>query len=408
MELRSFAKLSPVVQEASCVTLEMLEIDVDERSAIISSLQKSKMKKILNAVRLVVGDWRNWAMVATGWVGELLEGLIDGALVFYRSALLISAQKVSAAALTTSTSSSSQSSRHKDLWRVITAIIVSEIAKIIVVDIKSKVDDLGESAIRMRLQYMLGERILAQDLETHDEKKKAQDRSYRWGLTPGHLLRSFPLSKFFQLPSTSLRVLSTTVTTAFLLFSKNSFLALVVLCTLVAQRVVFDRIRDLKALLWYGYLWGGESISGQRNSTVNIFQAINHFYDVRVNGNELHHLRQLHRKDEAVLVEKDRRSAFDSIYSSITAIISELPTITTYAVGSTLIAKGTLEPSDLVMFPKSIQDLLDEWEDLWEEYTSLYDFDVRILHVTSCMWNAMNIVLLFCISPLLRTMRSNS
>ena len=146
-----------------------------ERENLLTKLRKSKIEKIMRAVKLIVGGWKNWAMVVAGWLGDFLEGVVDGAIMFYRSELLIVAQRVAAATAanhnpfrTTSASALSSSGRisravpYGELLNVVSAILISEMSKIIVGDLKRKVDDLGEKAIRKRLEYMLGERLLAQ------------------------------------------------------------------------------------------------------------------------------------------------------------------------------------------------------------------------------------------------------
>ena len=103
-----------------------------------------------------------------------------------------------------------------------------------------------------------------------------------------------------------------------------------------------------------------------------------------------YHLKELHRKDEVERISSDRSDAFNAMYRSITSFVREMPTITTYVVGCGLIVKRTLAPSDLVMFPTSIQDMLNEWEELLDEYSCIYDFEVRAINVaaahTQCLF----------------------
>lgn len=110
----------------------------------------------------------------------------------------------------------------------------------------------------------------------------------------------------------------------------------------------------------------------------NVMQALHNFYDVRVNGCEFSHLKQLHRKDEAETVSKQRRQAFNSMFQSIRSVVREFPTIVSYVVGCNLIVKGTLAPSDLVMFPTSIQDIIDDVEELYDTYENAFDYEARV------------------------------
>ncbi len=183
------------------------------------------------AIRLIIGSPANWAMVAGGWMGDLMDGMLDGAIMFYRSELLITAQKVASSALgmgsgakdaagRAATALAAGGSSSSDgplplplplggnvpvdsLIQLVAAIVLSELARIVVQDIKQKMDDLGEKAIRRRLELLLGERLLAQDLETHDENSKANECS--WGLSPQAILRSFPIENFIAMPSTVVR-----------------------------------------------------------------------------------------------------------------------------------------------------------------------------------------------------------
>ena len=215
-----------------------------------------------------------------------------------------------------------------------------------------------------------------QDLETYDEKKKAQDRGYTWGLSPQHLLRSYPLEKWITMPSTVLRVGSSTLTTAYLLWSKNAFLFFVVFGVLIGKKFILEQAHDIKSHIWWTYLYRGAPHS--RRAKIDIFQALRNFYDVRVNGNELYHLKQLHKEDEARQIAKHRREAFHGMYYSVTSIIREAPTIVTYVVGCGLIVRGSLAPSDLVMFPTSIQTVIDDCQELYEKYQDIYDVEVNL------------------------------
>ncbi len=418
-----YYKFDPAVQRAACLTLQTLDDDKRTRTELLSRIRKSKLGKMVHAVGEIVGSWTNWAMIGAGWAGDFVQGMVSGALIYYRSELLLTAQSVAAAAVAAASGTSTADSPtaaagggggaaaaaaaagaaaagagaaalpspaaaaavpfspYQQLMSVVSAIIISELAKIVVQDIKSKMDEMGEQAIRKRLEYMLGERLLAQDLETVDDNRLAQERSYGWGLTPQQLLRSFPLEKFFNLPRNFLRVVSTTGTTAYLLWSKNAFLSLVVLAALLAKRWLLDRAGSAKNYLWWAFFSAPHVDGSQRSriGSISIFQALKNFYDVRVNGNELFHLKQLHKKDVAEAVAQDRRDAFDAMYHSVSSIVREMPTIVTYVVGCGLIVKRTLAPSDLVMFPTSIQDMLDDWEELLAEYAGIYDFEARSL-----------------------------
>lgn len=121
----------------------------------------------------------NWAMIFAGWIGDLMEGLIDGAIIHYRSELLITAQKVAAHAAAGSfeTNIGADVSPYKEMIRVVAAIIITELTKIIIADLKDSIDTLGQTAIRKHLQNILGERLLAQDLERYDQRQKAQEHS---------------------------------------------------------------------------------------------------------------------------------------------------------------------------------------------------------------------------------------
>ena len=97
--LSAFQTFLPEVQNGALLTLRTVEEDREERERVLAHIRKSKMGKMIHAVRMIVGNWTNWAMVGAGWVGDVAEGMVSGALMYYRSELLITAQSVAEAAV---------------------------------------------------------------------------------------------------------------------------------------------------------------------------------------------------------------------------------------------------------------------------------------------------------------------
>lgn len=287
-------------EEVKCAACDMLIICEDnlrEREDTLAKLRKSKVSKLLHfclsiivniaehydahknfntqtgkiihAVRLIIGSPTNWAMVGATWIFDLLEGMINGAIMYYRSELLIAAQN--AANQTVNSSDSILKSSTKSLMELVSAIVLTELAKVVIADLKEKVDDMGVSAIQRRLQMLLGERLLAQDLEVHDENEKANE--FGWGLAPSQLFRSFPIQNFIEMPATILRVTSTVLSTAYLLWSKNSYLFVVIACALLAKRFVLEHSSEFKNMIWYNYLDTNCPISNSRRRAIDIFQV---------------------------------------------------------------------------------------------------------------------------------------
>lgn len=106
------------------------------------------------------------------------------------------------------------------------------------------------------------------------------------------------------------------------------------------------------------YIW--KSAHGNRKGAIGIVDALRNFDDVRINGNERHHLRQSRIADEVNGIISNRWISYSGIYRSFTNVMNETPTTVTYLLGCRLIAGGRLAASDLVMFPSSVGRIIRE------------------------------------------------
>jgi len=86
-------KVPPSLQQASIRNLVLLQKSFVENENLVKIVQRSKMKKILEFVRVIVGGPWNWSMVIAHWLLKFVEGVINGAKFYYRSLLIITAQK---------------------------------------------------------------------------------------------------------------------------------------------------------------------------------------------------------------------------------------------------------------------------------------------------------------------------
>lgn len=230
-------------------------------------------------------------MILAQYVVVAGEGMLAGAVLHYRSLLLTTAQKVAAAAAAVKTHGGARpegnfviasggggggvgrgavSTSIRTLMDVVVAILITEISMVVLKDMRTRVEALGLDAMRKRLQKLLAERLLAQDLETFEENQKSGrgyefcelPRSFCFCLrflksdaasdhtssvcrmlsprrhvtSPQSLLSSFPLQQFLQLPTDTLRMVFSAATTAHLLWSKNSVLFFAVLVLLEGKR----------------------------------------------------------------------------------------------------------------------------------------------------------------------------
>ena len=130
------------------------------------------------------GTYTNWAMILAQYVIVAGEGMLAGAVLHYRSLLLTTAQKVAATAAKTRGGSGANnislasggtavSSSIRMLMDVVVAILITEISIVVLKDMRTRVEALGLEAMRKRLQKLLAQRLLAQDLETFEENQKS-------------------------------------------------------------------------------------------------------------------------------------------------------------------------------------------------------------------------------------------
>lgn len=94
-----------------------------------------------------------------------------------------------------------------------------------------------------------------------------------WRMRPRSLLNSFPLITFLEVPSTFLKVTASILSTAFLLWKKNSKLFVIVLIALLIKQNAVENGYKLKRYIWWRYLQCHVP-ENKRTKQINIFQVL--------------------------------------------------------------------------------------------------------------------------------------
>jgi len=148
-----------------------LETEHRIRDKLIQTVQKSKVKEILHAVTLIIGTYSTWATIGAQYAVVAIQGLVAGALLSYRSTLLNTAQKVAENVARNATAVKNvptfQLPGVDRLFKVVSAIIIMELIKVVLKDLEKLFQSRGMTVMRERLQNLIGAKLLSQDLETY-------------------------------------------------------------------------------------------------------------------------------------------------------------------------------------------------------------------------------------------------
>ena len=145
------------LREGMVNVLLSLQHDFEHRRDLLAALQRSKMQKIFHALTMLIGSPFNWFMIIAGWVATTVSGMITGALVYYRSQLLITAQSVAQVAAERAAGHSNQSpvatllarNVYNQLMQVVWAILIAQFGKIIVNDLSVRINSVGMDALKV-------------------------------------------------------------------------------------------------------------------------------------------------------------------------------------------------------------------------------------------------------------------
>ena len=153
-------------------------------------------------------------------------------------------------------------------------------------------------------------------------------------------------------------------------------LLLIFLCTPSVPNVSYflNWLHRLKSYIFYRFVYIGLDVENNGHS-IDIFQALKNFRDVRENGNEHFHLDQMDNQNSVDQFQQDRDRAWNGMWDTLFNVSNEIPTLVIYVLGAAMIMRGRLAPSDLVLFPSSVQSLLRRGRSVYHSFAAVTNLD---------------------------------